>query len=228
MIIGALSFLATVIIYIAAKRLHRFKPSLLLSPIIVTPAVLVILLLATGTSFESYNTGAHWLSDMLQPATIAFAIPLSKHFALIKKHAAEILVSVLSGSAVAVASSVWMARALRLNDQLAFSLLPHSVTTPIAMNVSQSIGGIPTITAVAVMMTGIFGSIIGPYVIRMCNIRGDIARGVLLGTSAHGAGTSKAFEFSSVSGTVSSISMILAAVITLFVTPWILAAAAGI
>lgn len=224
MITAAASFLATVILYIAAKRLYRYKPVLLLSPIIVTPAALVLLLLLTGTPFESYNAGAHWLSDMLQPATIAFAVPLSKHFALIKKHAAEILVSVFAGSGVAVASSIWMAQVMQLNEQLVFSLLPHSITTPIAMSVSQSIGGIPTITAVAVMLTGIFGSIAGPYVIRMCKIHGDIARGVLLGTGAHGAGTSKAFEFSSVSGTVSSISMILAAVITLFVTPWILAA----
>ncbi|MBE1443691.1 LrgB family protein [Paenibacillus sp. OAS669] len=222
--IGAASLIGTVLLYIVAKRLYRYKPMFILSPIIITPLALIILLVSTGTSFESYNTGAHWLSDILQPATIAFAIPLSKYFPLIKKHATEILVSVLAGSCAAVASSIWLAEGLRLNDQLVFSLLPHSVTTPIAMNVSQTIGGIPTITAVAVMMTGIFGSVVGPYIIRMCRIRNDIARGVLLGTSSHGAGTSKAFEFSSVSGTVSSISMILAAVITLFVTPWIMAA----
>ncbi|MCS7459609.1 LrgB family protein [Paenibacillus doosanensis] len=224
MMIAALSLVGTILLYMLSKRLYRYKPVLLLSPLIVTPVVLVVVLVSTGTTFDSYNSGAHWLSDMLQPATIAFAIPLSKHFDLIKKHAAEILVSVLAGSAVAVASSLWMAEALHMNDQLIYSLLPHSVTTPIAMSVSQTIGGIPTITAVAVMMTGIFGSIIGPTVIRMCRIHNDIARGVLLGTSSHGAGTSKAFEFSSVSGTVSSISMILAAVITLLVAPWMLAA----
>lgn len=224
MMIGAASLIGTVLLYIVAKRLYRYKPLLVLSPIIITPLALILLLVLTGTTFESYNGGAHWLSDMLQPATIAFAIPLSKHFPLIKKHATEILVSVLAGSCAAVASSVWLAEVLHLNDQLIYSLLPHSITTPIAMSVSQTNGGIPTITAVAVMMTGIFGSIIGPYIIRMCRIRNDIALGVLLGTSSHGAGTSKAFEFSSISGTVSSISMILAAVITLFVTPWILAA----
>ncbi|KIL40273.1 LrgB [Gordoniibacillus kamchatkensis] len=221
--IEAASLFGTILIYMLSKRLYRRKPLLLLSPLITTPAALVILLVTTGTPFGSYNAGAHWLSDMLGPATVAFAVPLSKHFDLIKKHAAEILASVLAGSAAAVASSFWMAEALHLNKQLIYSLLPHSVTTPIAMNVSETIGGIPTITAVAVMMTGIFGSVAGPAVIRLCNIRGDIARGILLGTSSHGAGTSKAFEFSSVSGTVSSISMILAAVVTLAITPWILA-----
>jgi predicted murein hydrolase (TIGR00659 family) len=223
MIIAPASFLGTVIIYFLAKRLYQYKPIMLLSPLIITPVALVFLLITTRTKFESYNEGAHWLSDMLQPATIAFAIPLSKHFALVKKHAAEILLSVLTGSAVAVASTLWIAKALELNEQLIYSLLPHSATTPIAISVSQSIGGIPTITAVAVMITGIFGSLIGPYMIRICNIRNHVAQGVLLGTSAHGAGTSKAFEFSGISGTVSSISMILTAVITLFITPWILA-----
>lgn len=225
MMTGAVSFLVTVTIYFASKRLYRYKPILLFSPVIVTPAVLVALLLATGTSFEAYNSGAHWLSDMLQSATIAFAVPLSKHFALIKKHATEILLSVLAGSGVAVASSIWLARTMELDEQLLNSLLPHSITTPIAMTVSQSIGGIPTVTAVAVMITGIFGSIIGPSVIRMCNIHSDIARGVLLGTSAHGAGTSKAFELGNIPGTVSSVSMILAAVITLLAVPLILAVA---
>ncbi|MFC5447742.1 LrgB family protein [Paenibacillus aestuarii] len=224
MILGAASILVTVLIYVVSSHLYRYKPIMILSPLIITPVALAVLLLTSRIQFETYNAGAHWLSDMLQPATIAFAIPLSKHFDLVKKHAVQIIVSVLTGSAVAVASSMWLAKALHLDSQLIFSLIPHSATTPIAMAVSQSIGGIPTITAIAVMITGIFGSLIGPFVIRLCNIRNDIARGVLLGTSAHGAGTSKAFEFGSLTGTVSSISMIMAAVITLFITPWILKA----
>ncbi|WP_336787280.1 LrgB family protein [Paenibacillus sp. MMO-177] len=222
MIIAAVSFLITVLVYILAQKIYRYKPILLLSPLIVTPVVLIALLAVTRTSYADYNAGAHWLSDMLGPATIAFAIPLSRHFDLIKKHAAQIIISVLTGSAAAVASSLWLAQGLGLNDKIVYSLIPHSATTPIAMNVSQTIGGIPTITAVAVMVTGIFGSLVGPPIIRLFKIRNEVARGVLLGTSAHGAGTSKAFELGSVSGTVSSVSMILTAVITLFLTPLLL------
>lgn len=222
MMIAAASLLITVIVYILAKKLHRHIPHMLLSPLILTPAVLILLLAVTQTSYADYNAGAHWLSDMLGPATIAFAIPLSRHYDLIKKHAAQIMISVLTGSAAAVASSLWLAKGLGLNETIIYSLIPHSATTPIAMNVSQSIGGIPTITAVAVMVTGIFGSLIGPPIIRLFRIRNDVARGVLLGTSAHGAGTSKAFELGSISGTVSSVSMILTAIITLFLTPLLL------
>ncbi|WP_336771308.1 LrgB family protein [Paenibacillus sp. MMO-58] len=222
MIMSAVSLLITVLVYILSQKIYRYKPMMVLSPLIVTPVVLIVLLAVTRTSYADYNAGAHWLSDMLGPATIAFAIPLSRHFDLIKKHAAQIIISVLTGSAAAVASSLWLAQGLGLNDKIIYSLIPHSATTPIAMNVSQSIGGIPTITAVAVMITGIFGSLVGPPIIRLFRIRNEVARGVLLGTSAHGAGTSKAFELGSISGTVSSVSMILTAIITLFLTPLLL------
>lgn len=205
----------TIGIYWLVKRLYRAKPILLFSPLLVTPIVLVCLLIWLHIPYESYNTGAKWLSYMLQPATVAFAVPLYKHFSLLKKNASQIIVSVLAGSAVAVVSSAMLSEVLRIDKQVEYSLIPRSVTTPIAMDVSRMIGGVPSITAVLVLATGLFGSLIGPSIIRYLRIQDDIARGVMLGTSAHGAGTSKAFEFSPVSGTVSSVSMILAAVATL-------------
>ncbi|KQL44746.1 murein hydrolase effector protein [Brevibacillus choshinensis] len=214
MIGGILGFLFTIALYLIAKRLYRFKPILLFSPLLFTPVVLVCLLIGTHTAYESYNAGGKWLAYMLQPATIAFAVPLYKHYPLLKKHAAQILVSVMSGSAVAVVSSALLALLMHVDKQVMYSLIPRSITTPIAMNVSEMIGGVPSITAVLVLITGLLGSFIGPYVISYLKIQDDIARGVLLGTSAHGAGTSKAFEIGSVTGTVSSISMILAALVT--------------
>lgn len=222
MMTALVSFAGTIGVYGMAKWLHRKKPILLFSPLLLTPAVLVAVLLWTQTPYESYAAGAHYLSDMLQPATVAFAVPLYKHSALLKKHAKEIIAGVLAGSAAAIGSAVWLAELLHLESPLAYSLIPRSVTTPIAMNVSQTIGGIPAMTAVFVMMTGLLGAIIGPFVIRLCHIRSDVAKGILLGTSAHGAGTSKAFEISSVSGAISSVSMIVAAVAALVAVPWAL------
>ncbi|CAM3417362.1 CidB/LrgB family autolysis modulator [Marinicrinis lubricantis] len=219
MIAGFISLTATLVVYILAKRAYSAKKMFWLSPLLVTPAALVVLLIFTHTSYETYNSGGKWLSYMLSPATVAFAIPLYKHYPLIKKHASQILISVLAGAAVAAVSSALMAFVLHLNPQIVYSLVPRSVTTPIAMDVSEWIGGIPTITAVFVILTGILGSAIGPAIIRLFRIKDDVARGVLLGTSAHGAGTSKAFEFSSLAGTVSSVSMIIAALVTLFLTP---------
>ncbi|WDV96432.1 LrgB family protein [Brevibacillus parabrevis] len=214
MMTGLIGFLLTIVIYLTAKRLYRYRPIMLFSPILFTPLLLVVLLLCTQIPYADYNEGGKWLAYMLQPATIAFAVPLYKHYPLLKKHAAQIMISVVSGSAVAVISSAVLALLLHTDQQVLYSLLPRSITTPIAMNVSQMIGGVPSITAVLVLMTGVLGSIIGPYIIAYLRISDDIARGVLLGTSAHGAGTSKAFEISPISGTVSSISMIVAALVT--------------
>ncbi|HEY9577194.1 MAG TPA: CidB/LrgB family autolysis modulator [Pseudobacillus sp.] len=220
--IALLSLAFTVCLYWGAKWCYKRNPKVYLSPLLTVPVLVVGCLFLTHTSYESYDTGAHWLSRMLEPATIAFAVPLYKYFNILKKHAAEIILSVLSGSVTAIISSMAMAKMLHLNTEIVGSLIPRSVTTPIAMGVSENIGGIPAITAVFVIMTGLLGSIIGPIVIQLFRIENEIARGVLLGTGAHGAGTSKAFEFSSITGTISSLSMILAALITLFMVPWIL------
>lgn len=120
-------------------------------------------------------------------------------------------------------SSAVLAEWLHLDAQLINSLIPRSITTPIAMNVSQVIGGVPNITAVFVILTGLLGAMLGPLVMRLFRIEGEVARGVLFGTSAHGTGTSKAFELSTLTGTISSISMILAALFTLGVAPMLMA-----
>lgn len=110
---------------------------------------------------------------------------------------------------------------VQLNKTLVTSIIPYSITTPIAMGVSSKIGGVPTITAVFVIMTGIIGMILGPWIIRIFGFKSEIARGVLLGTSSHGAGTSKALELSSATGAVSSVCMVLAAITSFCISPWI-------
>ncbi|CAI6080699.1 Inner membrane protein YohK [Paenibacillus sp. JJ-100] len=217
--IGFLCLLLTVGIYFLAKRMYRSLPKVYLSPLLITPLLVVGVLLATGTDYAAYNSGGRWLSLLLQPATVAFAVPLYTFFHVLKKHISEIVVSVMTGSVVAVLSSAMLAKWLRLDSGLIHSLIPRSITTPIAMNVSASIGGIPAVTAVFVIMTGLLGAIMGPSIVKMLRIDSEIAKGTLLGTGAHGTGTSKAFELSSLTGTISSISMVLAALFTLAVAP---------
>ncbi|MRN54175.1 CidB/LrgB family autolysis modulator [Paenibacillus monticola] len=219
-----LIFLAlTIGVYLLAKRIYTSRAKMYTSPLIITPLLIIGFLLMTGIPYESYNAGGKWLTDLLQPATIAFAIPLHKNFKVLKKHAAEIAAGVLSGTVVAVISSMFLAKWLHLSSDLTASLVPRSVTTPIAMSISQSIGGIPSITAVFVIMTGVLGTMMGPSVLRLFRIDNEIARGVSLGTAAHGTGTSKAFELSSLTGTISSIAMILTALFTIGVAPAMLA-----
>ncbi|MEC0092413.1 CidB/LrgB family autolysis modulator [Paenibacillus macquariensis] len=217
--IGLFYLSLTLGVYYSAKKIYQKWSKVYLSPLLITPVILVVFLLSSGVPYESYNSGGQWLSDLLQPATVAFAVPLYKHFKVLKKHAVEIIASVLFGSIVAMVSSVFLAKWMHLSSSLVTSLMPRSITTPIAINVSQVIGGVPNITAVFVILTGLFGTIIGPTVLRIFHIDNEVARGVLLGTSAHGMGTSKAFEMSALSGTISSVSMILAALFTLGIAP---------
>jgi predicted murein hydrolase (TIGR00659 family) len=222
MLLAIGSLVVTVVVYVFAKWLYRYLPKVYLSPLLLTPVIVISVLLLTHTSYESYHIGTQWLSDMISPATVALAVPLYKNRSLLKKHAFTIVVSVGFGSTLAIISSIGMAKTLHLHAQIVDSLAPRSATTPIAMAVTQMMGGIPAITAVFVMMTGLLGMMIGPTIIRLFHIDNEVARGVLFGTSAHTAGTSKAFEFGPVSGSISSVAMILTAFFTLGAAPLVL------
>lgn len=214
-LIALLSFFTTIALYWAAKCFHKRRPRTYFSPLVTVPALVAAVLLTAQIPYEAYNAGTRWLNLMLQPATIAFAVPLYKYRGLLKKHAVEIIPGVFFGSITAMVSSLWLAEGLHIDKQLAVSFVPHSVTTPIAMDISQLIGGVPSVSAAMVIMTGILGPAIGPSVIRCLKIESEIARGVLLGASTHAVGTARAFQFSATTGAVASLSMILAAIITL-------------
>jgi predicted murein hydrolase (TIGR00659 family) len=210
-----LSFFLTIFLYYIAKWLYYRKQRFYFSPLLIVPLLLAALLYSARIPYEIYFSGAKWLNLMLQPATVALAVPLYKYRGVLKSHAPEIISGVFFGSILAMISSILIAKGLNLDQLLIESLIPRSVTTPVALDVSRLIGGAPSITAVMVILTGILGSFLGPCVIRLCNIESDIARGVLLGTSSHALGTIRAFQFSSTAGAVSCVSMILAAIFTI-------------
>jgi len=220
--VAGFGLLLTVAIYYAVQALYKRKPNGLWSPLVVTPIVVIGVLLASGISYADYDASATLLTDMLQPATVAFAVPLYRYFGVLRKYAAALFAGVIAGSAMSIASTLVFAAAFRLDPMLTGSLVPHSVTTPIAIDITQSYGGSAALTASVVMLTGVFGSIAGPTVIRICGIRDNIARGVMLGTSAHGAGIAKAFEIGEDAGTAASLAMIFAAIFTLIIAPWLL------
>ncbi|KOS64787.1 LrgB family protein [Lysinibacillus agricola] len=217
-LIAILSLLGTIAIFYISKMFYKKYKKEWLTPILITPLVIIIILLLTGTSYKSFNAGANILTNLLGPATVAFAVPIYKNFNLLKKHAFEIFLSIAVGSAVAITSSFIIAVVVGLNDELVHSLVPRSVTTPIAMDISNMIGGSPTLTAVFVMATGILGSLIAPLVIKVCRFHRPSSRGLMLGMGAHGTGTSKAFEFGELEGTFASLAMIVAALISIVLT----------
>ncbi|MBM7645714.1 putative murein hydrolase (TIGR00659 family) [Scopulibacillus daqui] len=216
---GFISFIATVAIYYLSKKIYQKKTWVILSPLLIAPVILVALLSITHTTYKSYSSGGQWLTEILQPATVAFAVPLYKYRHILKKQMAVIALSMTAGVTIAFISSDFIARLTHVSPNVILSMLPRSVTTPIAMAVSINIGGIPAMTAAFVIMTGITGIIIGPLLIKWLPINDKLSKGLLLGMGAHGAGTSKALEIGKEEGAAASLAMVIAAVFTLALAP---------
>ena len=182
-------------------------------------SAVIVILSAFRIPYESYDTGGRWLAAMVGPATVALAVPMHKNAALLKKHALEISAGVAAGWITGTAGALLICRLFHLDVKLADSLMLRATTTPIALAITKIIGGISTLTAVFVLITGILGTMLGPLMIRWIRIRSEVAQGVLMGSSAHTAGTHKAFELGAVPGSIASIAMILSAFISLLLIP---------
>jgi predicted murein hydrolase (TIGR00659 family) len=221
--IQALGWLCgTIAIYWAAKRLYRAYPKVYLTPLLVVPIIVILATLLSGVSFDQYDKGAGWLTKLVEPATIALAMTLYRHMDILKNNGWAIATSVTAGAVIAILTSAGLAYLFGLEPDIMESLAPRSATTPIAISISGSIGGVPTITAIATLITGLIGLIAGPLIVKWFGIKSAIARGVLFGTSAHSAGISKALEYDAVTGSVAGIAMMVTAFVTLLATPWLI------
>jgi predicted murein hydrolase (TIGR00659 family) len=205
----------TFIIYKLTKLSYKKWAFPLFHPLLICPIFIIVLIYLFHIPAEHYTQGSKWITHMLGPATVAFAIPIYKHFHLVKKYLGNIVLSVTVGTLVAIFSSFALSMLLNLNPEFIISILPRSITTPIAIEVSKEIGGLPTLTTIFVILTGIIGGIIGPFEIKWLSIKSPIAKGLALGMSAHGVGTSKAMEYGEQEATFSTLAMIFAAWITM-------------
>ncbi|SFU34397.1 LrgB family protein [Alicyclobacillus macrosporangiidus] len=221
-LISILSIPLTVSIHAACRRVYRRWRWPLLSPMLTSLVLLAGLLVLLRMPYPRYMAGAHWLSSLLQPATVAFAVPLYRHRRALLDHAPAIGAGLLCGSVMAVISSIGLAHLAGLGDGVARSLAPRSITTPVAMAVAKQIGGNPVLTAVFVIATGILGILVGPWLTRILRLRTPVGRGALMGMGAHGIGTARAFEMGSQEGTLSSLSMVVAALAGVVLIPLLL------
>ncbi len=211
---------ATLAAYVAAQWLYeRAGLNPLLNPVAIAVILLAALLTATGTEYQTYFEGAQFVHFLLGPATIALAIPLYSHFGKVRAVAVPMLVALLAGAVTAVVSAVGVAALLGASFETLASLAPKSVTTPIAMGISERIGGLPSLTAVLVILTGILGAMLATPVLNLLGITDWKARGFAAGVAAHGIGTARAFHVSEVAGTFAGIAMGLNGLLTAFLVP---------
>lgn len=213
----------TVLVYVAADWLfQRSGRQAFLNPVLLSIVTLVALLTLTGTRYETYFEGAKFVHFMLGPATVALAIPLYRHLDLIRRLWLPILVSIVTGAIVSAASAILIADWLGASRQTLVSLAPKSVTAPVAMGITEKVGGLPSLTAALVVLTGVLGAVIGPAVLAAMRVRDDRARGLALGVSAHGIGTARALQSSSLTGAFAALAMGLMALISAFALPSVL------
>lgn len=198
---------------------QRLGCSPVCNPVLTAILMLVLLLKLSDTPYQTYFKGAQFIHFLLGPATVALAIPLYREVAMIRQSFKPIACALLIGSLAAIASAVGIAWLLGGEQILLVSLAPKSVTTPIAMGISEQIGGLPALTAVAVVLTGITGAVIGNSVLRWARVTDETARGMALGVAAHGIGTAHAMQQSRLTGAFSALAMALNGLLTALLLP---------
>ena len=209
----------TLAAYLLSRWAYRRSGRYLLSPLLLVPAVLLAVAVPLHTDYAEYSGYTHLLMSLLGPATVAFAVPIWQQRALLARHWPALLLGMLAGSAVAIASSWWLANALALDGEVSRSLVPRSITTPFAMPVAQRLGGVPELAAIFVMLTGTFGALLGGLLLKWLPLRTALARGALFGVGAHGAGVARAQEVGREEGTVAGLVMVLMGLLNLFAAP---------
>lgn len=209
-------------IYFFAKLLQKRTGWILLNPILLTITILIVFLKTFDISYETYNEGGHLIEFWLKPAVVALGVPLYLQLETIKKQILPIVLSQLAGCFIGVISVVLIAKAMGASQEIIYSLAPKSVTTPIAMEVTKTIGGIPALTAAVVIFVGLFGAICGFKILNLLKIDSPIAQGLSMGTAAHAVGTSTAMDISGKYGAFASLGLTLNGIFTALLTPSIL------
>ena len=194
----------------------------LLNPILIATVLIIGFLTVTGIEYETYKAGGDYISFFLGPVTVLLAVPLYKQIQSLKRYWFPILAGITVGSATSVICVIACAKMFNLSKTLMLSLTPKSITIPMGSVFSEQIGGIPSITIVSIVITGITGAVTAPLVCRYFRIKNPVAQGVAIGTASHALGTTKAMEIGEIQGAMSSLSIGVAGVITVFITPALL------
>jgi putative effector of murein hydrolase len=210
---------ATIVVYLGTRWLYRRVRLPYLTPIITTPLILFLLMQVTGTSFDVYFADSHWLVWLLGPATIAFAYPIYLQRHLLRLYPLTLTAGVVVGLSLGIACSWLLARCFALPPELAHSMLSRTVSTPFAIQATHYFGGSQDLTVLCVIVTGIFGMLIGQSVFAWLGLRSRFAHGASFGAAAHGMGTVKAYELGEEEGAVASLTMVFSGILMVMLAP---------
>lgn len=215
-----LGFLMAAGTFQLARTVNKRAGKEILNPLVFATVCCCAALLLTGNGYEEfYESGGRILDYFLTPATICLAIPLYKQFPLLKKNAGAVLAGCAAGVAAHMAGCALMLAVFRMEAAEYISLLPKSITTAIGKGLSEELGGYPSITMATIMLTGLFGAVAAPPLLKLFRIREPLSQGLAIGTSSHAAGTSKAVQLGEVQGAASSLAIVVTGLLTVIAAP---------
>ncbi|MFF2449669.1 LrgB family protein [Neobacillus sp. NPDC058068] len=208
--------LLTVVTYFLMTRIYKRYSYAYLIPVLTATTLIIVILSVFHIPYKTYMIGGQWISSLLGPSVVALAYPLYKQRHFLIKHIFPILGGVLIGAISGMVSVGLLAKIIGINHTLILSIIPKSLTTPVAIEVANGLGGNASMAIVGVMIAGIFGAIAAPTIFKIMRVHSPIGRGIALGSASHAMGTSKAAEYSELTFSMSSVTMTLTAIIGSF------------
>lgn len=209
----------SILAYLLGMLIYRRFPNPLTTPLLLATIFIIIFLLATGISYKDYYIGGSYLDTLIVPSTVALAIPLYKTFHLMKHHFRSILLGISISTIVNTVYTALIAKIFGMDYFLAISLFPKSVTTPMAIGITEKMGGIAAITIFVVVITGILTSAIGPVILKWMKIEDPVAIGLALGGTGHAVGTGAAMKYGQVSGAMAGLAIVITGIMYVIVSP---------
>ena len=213
----------TVCSYALGTFLNRKTKAAWCNPLLLGSIFVIVFLSLSGIPYGDYKQNTSVMTYLLLPATVSLAVPLYEQWELLRKNEAAILAGISAGVITSIGCILLIALVFHLTPEIAVSLLPKSVTTAIGVDVSTELGGIPALTTVVIVLTGITGNLIAVGLCRLLRITDPIARGIAIGTCSHAIGTSKALEMGDVEGAMGSLSIAVAGILTAVLCPFAVA-----
>lgn len=212
----------TLVAYLIAYTIHqKSNKHPLTNTVLISVILLILILKITKTEYSTYFEGAQFIHFLLGPVTVALAFPLFQQFKQVKRLFVPIIVSMIIGITIGTLTTMLIANLLGADLATQISLSARSVTAPVAMGIAEKIGGIPSLTAVLAVLTGIIGAVLGTQYLKLLNIKENSIKGIAIGNSSHGIGTARAFTLNNEMGAFAGLSMALAALMNALLLPWL-------
>jgi len=220
-IIGISTVVLTILMYQIALRIHKKWPHPFTLPVLLSMIFIIAVLLIFGASYDQYMIGGGWINELLGPAVVALAYPLYIQRKTLVKLAAPLLIGTTAGAFTGVISGLLLTYWAGFSEEILYAISSKSVTTPVAVVITEVLGGITSLSAIMVVIAGISGVIVHKYIFKLFGIHSELGRGLGMGSAAHAIGTAEMMKENQLAGSISTVAMVNSALVVSIITPWL-------